>query len=71
MDDLFDRLLERDLARMLNPIVETPAPRRRRPHAENPLRAIAGGLASTVPVEVQALPEVVPVIVVIPAAPVS
>ena len=44
MDD-FERDLERELARMLNPIVETPAPRRRRHAGTQRLRMIAGGLA--------------------------
>jgi hypothetical protein len=66
----FDRLLERDLASMLDPIVARPAPRRRRSGGTNPLTAVAGGLAG-VPVEVQVIAEPAPVSLVVPAAPLS
>jgi hypothetical protein len=44
--DQFDRLLEIQLARLLDPIVEAPAPpRRRQPRKHGALRALTGGLA--------------------------
>ncbi len=44
MDDI-DRLLEIELARLLDPIVDAPAPRRRRRRDKGVLRAVAGGLS--------------------------
>lgn len=69
MDD-FERLLDLELQRLLDPIVATPAPRRRRRGGENPLTAIAGGL-SGVAGEVPVLAEPAPVTVVVPASPIS
>jgi hypothetical protein len=42
--DHFDRLLELELARLLDPIVEAPASRRRRRRGPGTLKAVAGGL---------------------------
>jgi hypothetical protein len=69
MDD-FERHLNLDLQRLLDPIVATPAPRRRRSGGGNPLRAIAGGLSS-VAGEVPVLAEPAPATVPVPAAPLS
>ena len=68
MDD-FERLLDLELHRMLDPIVATPAPRRRR-SGGSALRAIAGGL-SNVAAEVPVFAEPAPVTIVVPAAPIS
>jgi len=62
MDD-FDQRLEIELAHLLDPIVDAPAPRRRR---QPILRAIAGGLVDGQPgVELMTLvvPETLPVAV--------
>ncbi len=40
----FDRLLELELARLLDPVVNAPAPRRRGPRRAGTLKAVAGGL---------------------------
>jgi hypothetical protein len=56
MDD-FDRRLEIELAHMLDPVVDTPVPRRRR---QSSLRMLAGGLDAQ-SVEVKIAPDVVPV----------
>ena len=69
MDD-FERHLDVELQLLLDPIVATPAPRRRRRAGGNPLRAIAGGLSS-VASEVPVLAEPAPVTVPVPAAPIS
>lgn len=69
MDD-FERHLDLELQRLLDPIVAIPAPRRRRSAGGNPLRAIAGGLSS-VASEVPVLSEPAPVTVPVPAAPIS
>ncbi len=60
MDD-FDRRLEIELAQMLDPIVDAPAPGRRR---QSPLRALEGGGLGGSPIEVnvKVVPEVVPVV---------
>jgi len=62
MDD-FDRRLEIELAHMLDPIVDAPAPRRRR---LSPFRALAGGLGELPAELVAVVPEPVPVAVVAP-----
>jgi len=60
MDD-FDRRLEIELAHLLDPIVDAPAPRRRR---QSVLRAIAGGLDGQPLVELTVVvPEPIPAIV--------
>jgi hypothetical protein len=59
MDD-FDRRLEIELANLLDPIVDAPAPRRRR---QSTLRAIAGGLDGQPIVELTVVvPEPIPVV---------
>lgn len=62
----FERYLDVELARWLDPVVASPAPRRW-PQG-TPLKALAGGLGS-VPIDVPAFPEPAPVTVVVPAAP--
>jgi hypothetical protein len=57
--DHIDRLLEIELARMLDPIVKAPVPRRRRRHQAGALLAVTGGL-SFVPSEMTVLVEPVP-----------
>jgi len=64
MDD-FDRRLEIELAHLLDPIVDAPAPRRRR---QPTLRALAGGLDGQSFVELTVIvPEPLPAV----AAPVG
>jgi len=63
--DHFDRRLEIDLAHLLDPIVDAPAPRRRR---QKGLRALAGGM-SGLPLEMVIVAE--PVLVVAPAGTLS
>ena len=64
MDD-FDRRLEIELAHLLDPIVDAPAPRRRR---QPTLRALAGGLDGQPFVELTVIvPEPLPAV----AAPVG
>lgn len=57
--DHIDRLLEIELARMLDPIVKAPAPRRRRRREAGALLAVTGGL-SMAPSEMAVLVEPVP-----------
>jgi hypothetical protein len=68
--DHFDRLLEIELARLLDPIVEAPAPpRRRQPRKLGVLRALTGGLADgrpDSPIALVVMAEPVPVIAVVP-----
>jgi hypothetical protein len=66
MDD-FDRLLELELARMLDPIVAAPAPRRRRRRGLRVLEPLTGEL-TIAPSEVAVL-EPVPVAVVASVGP--
>jgi hypothetical protein len=54
--DHFDRRLEIDLARLLDPIVDAPVPRRRR---RSGLKALQGGL-SGLPADTVVLAEPVP-----------
>ena len=63
--DTFDRRLEVELAHLLDPIVDAPVPRRRRPGA---LRTLQGGLAG-LPVDTVILAE--PVVVAAPVGTVS
>ncbi len=63
--DHFDRRLEIDLAHLLDPIVDAPAPRRRR---QKGLRALVGGM-SGLPLEMAIVAE--PVRVVAPAGTLS
>jgi hypothetical protein len=69
--DQFDRLLELELARLLDPIVEAPAPRRRRRRAAGTLKAVAGGLTD-LPSDLLVVVEPVTLAIVAPiATPVS
>lgn len=63
--DHFERRLENELAHLLDPIVDSPVPRRRR---QRGLRALPGGM-SGLPLELTVVAEPVPVAVV--AAPVG
>ena len=68
MDD-FDMYLEVLLARMLDPIVERPAPPRRGQYRSLPFHSLVGGLTGS-PLELivgEAVPVPVPVPVVAPA----
>ena len=56
--DHFDRYLETSLAHMLDPVVEGPAPPRRRSRRELPFHALIGGLATPL---AEAVPTSVPV----------
>jgi len=68
--DHFDRLLELELARLLDPVVDAPAPRRRRRRAST-LKATAGGL-TVLPSDMVLLAEPVPLAIVAPiGTPVS
>ena len=68
--DQFDRLLEIQLARLLDPIAEAPAPpRRRQPRKQGGLRALTGGLAMGRPgrpLDLLVVAEPIPVIAVVP-----
>jgi hypothetical protein len=68
--DHFDRLLEMQLARLLDPIVHAPAPPRRRlPRKGAILRALTGGLTDgrpAGPVDLVVVAEPVPVIAAVP-----
>ena len=69
--DHFDRLLELELARLLDPIVEAPAPRRRRRRGAGTLKAVTGGLTD-LPSDIIVLVEPVTLAIVAPiGAPVS
>jgi hypothetical protein len=61
----FDRLLELELARLLDPVVNAPAPRRRRPRRAGTLKAVAGGL-TVLPSDMVVLTESVPLAIVAP-----
>jgi hypothetical protein len=61
MDD-FDRYLEFSLSRLLDRVVEAPAPPRRRRRAELPFHAVIGGLATTPIVETVPTPAPVAVV---------
>jgi hypothetical protein len=63
--DHFERLLELELARLLDPIVDAPAPRRRRRRSAGTLKAVAGGLAD-LPSDVIVLVEPVTLAIVAP-----
>jgi hypothetical protein len=63
--DHFDRLLELDLAHWLDPIVDAPAPRRRRPRGAGTLKAKAGGLI-VAPSDMVLLAEPVTLAIVVP-----
>jgi hypothetical protein len=67
MDD-FDRLLELELARMLDPIVAAPAPRRRRRRGLRVLESLTVEL-TVAPSEVALVVEPVPVAVVASVGP--
>ena len=63
--DHFDRLLQLELGRLLDPIVDVPVPRRRRRRGPDTLKAVAGGL-TLVPTDVVLPVEPVPVAIVAP-----
>ena len=64
--DHFDRHLELELAGLLDPIVEAPAPRRRRRLGAGALKAVTGGM-TVVPSDMAVLVEQVPLAIVAPA----